>query len=388
MKTFILIALIIVIDGSQASEECNDGYASDHKTAFVDVYGENWHEVHNWKYCDMTCGEMAAAGYCSWPWKSFYCSAIDNLLVQDTCKHSCERCPIDCKWGEWEILGECSKTCGGGTQKQRRDKLVFEKNGGTCSDTHPDQMESVACNSEPCCEKGTALKAMKIDRSTPSGWNKAATEIQYGKEGLVGHYWAALKVQFDFGYKPVEITGVRCDYSNNPYTIKVGDDYEQEIFTSKGNGNFQSLDESITVQKIQVEWSNTKGSNGIHFEFLGCPSSKDVQPSTPDANCDATKPKYIGCYSDDGNRDLEKGPMKYGYNQKTCNEACKTYKYFALQNNGWCVCGDAYATEAQYVQKPEGECYGGIAQWGGNSSPNGNGNGGAWRNSVYHTCQE
>ena len=100
------------------------------------------------------------------------------------------------------------------------------------------------------------------------------------------------------------------------------------------------------------------------------------------SNCDATNPKYIGCFSDDGNRDLEKGPMKYGYNQKTCNEACKTYKYFALQNNGWCVCGDAYATEAQYVQKNDGECYSGHS-----GSPNGNSNGGAWRNSVYHTCQ-
>ena len=92
-----------------------------------------------------------------------------------------------------------------------------------------------------------------------------------------------------------------------------------------------------------------------------------------DANCDATNPKYIGCYSDDGNRDLEKGPMKYGYNLKTCNEACKTYKYFALQNGGCCVCGDAYATEAQYVQKPDRECN--------------RGSGGVWRNSVYRTCQ-
>ena len=75
-----------------AEEDCTDGYASDHKTAFFDVYGENWHEVHNWKYCDMTCGEMQAAGYCTMPWKSFYCSAIDNLKVQDTCKHSCGKC--------------------------------------------------------------------------------------------------------------------------------------------------------------------------------------------------------------------------------------------------------------------------------------------------------
>jgi len=374
MKTFILIALIIVIDGSQASEECNDGYASDHKTAFVDVYGENWHEVHNWKYCDMTCGEMAAAGYCSWPWKSFYCSAIDNLLVQDTCKHSCERCPIDCKWGEWEILGECSKTCGGGTQKQRRDKLVFEKNGGTCSDTHPDQMESVACNSEPCCEKGTALKATKISRTTESGWNKAATEIQYGRGGLVGHWWAALKVQFDFG-KPVEITGMRCDYSNNPYTIKVGDNYEKAIITSKGNGNFQSLDEKITVQKIQVEWSNTKGSNGIHFEFLGCSGSSGSDSST---SCDKNEIQYLGCYVDDGGRDLDHGPGDKSspgeYDVSSCNEKCKGYTYFSMQYKYQCFCGDAYATAAQYQKRADHECGGA------------NGVGGTWRNSVYKTC--
>ena len=56
----------------------------------------------------------------------------------------------DCQWGEWELVGECSKTCGGGVQKQKRDKLVFEKNGGACSDASPDQMESVDCNTEPC----------------------------------------------------------------------------------------------------------------------------------------------------------------------------------------------------------------------------------------------
>ena len=79
-------------------------------------------------------------------------------------------------------------------------------------------------------------------------------------------------MQFHFG-KPVEIAGVRCDYSNNPYTIKVdrvGDNFEKQIFTSKGNGNFQSFDKPITAEEIQVEWSDTHGTNGIHFEFLGC----------------------------------------------------------------------------------------------------------------------
>ena len=79
-----------------------------------------------------------------------------------------------------------------------------------------------------------------------------------------------LRVQFDFG-TPVQITGMECDYTNNPYTIKIGDNYEQEIITSSGS---KSLDEKITVQKIQVGWGSTTGKsigNGIHFQFLGCP---------------------------------------------------------------------------------------------------------------------
>ena len=90
--SLLLHYYFVIIYFIDPEEECNDGYASDHKTAYADVYGDNWHSDYNWKYCDMTCGEMAAAGYCTHPWKKFYCSVIDNLLVQDTCKHSCEKC--------------------------------------------------------------------------------------------------------------------------------------------------------------------------------------------------------------------------------------------------------------------------------------------------------
>ena len=71
---------------------------------------------------------------------------------------------------------------------------------------------------------------------------------------------------------------MECDYTNNPYTIKIGDDYEQEVITSSGSKN---LDKEIRVQKIQVGWSKTDGrklsrSNGIHFRFRVCliPSGK------------------------------------------------------------------------------------------------------------------
>ena len=32
------------------------------------------------------------------------------------------------------------------------------------------------------------------------------------------------------------------------------------------------------------------------------------------------------------------GPMQYGYDPSSCSEACDDYKYFALQNGGWCSC--------------------------------------------------
>ena len=90
--------------------------------------------------------------------------------------------------------------------------------------------------------------------------------------------------------------------------------------------------------------------------------------------CDEKNPPYIGCFSDDGNRDLSDGPKKYGYDQSTCNEACKNYNYFALQAGGWCACGDSYGNKPQYKQKYDKECGG----------PRGMGKG--WRNSIYKTC--
>jgi len=77
----------------------------------------------------------------------------------------------------------------------------------------------------------------------------------------------------------------------------------------------------------------------------------------------------IGCYTDDGNRDLDlyKGS---GYNQDRCAAACANYKYFALQYHGQCFCGNAYATSGQYRKVDINQC---------GSDRLGRG----WRNMVY-----
>ena len=89
--------------------------------------------------------------------------------------------------------------------------------------------------------------------------------------------------------------------------------------------------------------------------------------------CNSKEGTYTGCYVDDEERDLNLGPKEYGYKQETCNTACQAYSYFALQDDGWCVCGNNYSTKAKYSLMPDSDC-GGIR-----------GLGGPRRNSVYAT---
>lgn len=90
-------------------------------------------------------------------------------------------------------------------------------------------------------------------------------------------------------------------------------------------------------------------------------------------------PEYIGCFIDDGHRDLQDGPRNYGYTVESCAETCSDYTFFALQHNGWCVCSNAYSSAQQYGRAPDAECGGPCA---GESEGR---CGGGWRNAVYRT---
>ena len=77
---------------------------------------------------------------------------------------------------------------------------------------------------------------------------------------------------------------------------------------------------------------------------------------------------HIGCYVDTSTRALPYGPLAYGYYPATCSEACDSYKYFALQNGGWCQCSDDLDDATQY---------------GESTGCGSSGLGGAWANDLY-----
>ena len=53
---------------------------------------------------------------------------------------------VNCVWNHW-VYGQCSKTCGNGTQIKTRTKQAVESNGGTCPGQHT---ETVKCYIQDC----------------------------------------------------------------------------------------------------------------------------------------------------------------------------------------------------------------------------------------------
>ncbi|CAD7968951.1 unnamed protein product [Amoebophrya sp. A25] len=96
--------------------------------------------------------------------------------------------------------------------------------------------------------------------------------------------------------------------------------------------------------------------------------------------CDRWTPKYVGCFEDNGDRDLPnlvmpvraktKGRMEA--TPESCDIWCAEYKYFAIQAGHECWCGN----KIDYTSKPESDC---KACKHDSSLKCGAG----WRNSVY-----
>ena len=54
----------------------------------------------------------------------------------------------DCEWSDFAKTGECTKSCGGGTQFYTRSIIVQPRNGGNPCSGSPTKQES--CNTQRC----------------------------------------------------------------------------------------------------------------------------------------------------------------------------------------------------------------------------------------------
>lgn len=86
--------------------------------------------------------------------------------------------------------------------------------------------------------------------------------------------------------------------------------------------------------------------------------------------------KDIGPYKDTPNRALRYGPKKYGYSPQTCSEATQGFKYFSLQDNGWCAADNDYNHATKYGES--NRCI-----YGKRGIRNGGKLGGPWCNYIF-----
>lgn len=71
----------------------------------------------------------------------------------------------------------------------------------------------------------------------------------------------------------------------------------------------------------------------------------------------------IGPYLDTSNRALRYGPHNYGYTAETCRAACPEYKYFALQDDGWCCCDNDLTHATKYGKSTCGKTGGSFCNY-------------------------
>lgn len=73
-----------------------------------------------------------------------------------------------------------------------------------------------------------------------------------------------------------------------------------------------------------------------------------------------TASQYVGCYSDDKNRDIAPNPTPTNFKTLSgCQDVCKGFNYFALQGD-LCFCGNKYATQMRYTKLDDAECGGSV----------------------------
>lgn len=70
---------------------------------------------------------------------------------EETCNPA--PCPVDATCGLWGEYSECSRSCGGGTQKRTREPWLdnAQHGGRSCLEQHPEGREQTrSCNTQPC----------------------------------------------------------------------------------------------------------------------------------------------------------------------------------------------------------------------------------------------
>ncbi len=99
-----------------------------------------------WSACSKSCGsgvQTQSRSVVTAP--AFGGQSCPSLIASQPC--NTHRCPVNCVVSGWSAWSACSKTCGGGKQRQTRTVSVQSANGGVAC---PSLVEERSCNVQAC----------------------------------------------------------------------------------------------------------------------------------------------------------------------------------------------------------------------------------------------
>lgn len=156
-----------------------------------------------------------------------------------------------------------------------------------------------------------------------------------------------------YGYKGILGTNPRCERPpwfpahvvQNPFCDTCDD------WCPTGGVNLKDpLSSLFPFTSDDLQLDDLDMPNGVTHQQILC----NVGPETaPYKYAEAGNFAYVGCFKDGSY--FAFGPRNYGFRQESCRDACRGFHYFALQNNGFCSCGNKYGANDN-IQVDDTEC--------------------------------
>lgn len=155
------------------------------------------------------------------------------------------------------------------------------------------------------------------------------------------------------------------------------------VLTNEENNNIEQFSNNNCplCWGDRINITNTKRDRFVVINRYNITFSKDSKYKKPVYFVPPKGKSYkeIGPYEDRGSRALRYGPMEYGFTPESCAEATKGYKYFSLQNDGWCAADNDFDHATKYGTEGWGRrCY-----YGPKGIRGGGKQGGPWCNYIF-----
>jgi hypothetical protein len=228
----------------------------------------DWSE---WSSCTKQCGGGTQTQTRTITSDPNYVSTACPTELSNSRPCNTECCPVDCELSDWSPFGECSTTCGGGTQYQYRSVITESSCGG--------QLCGSLSNSQPCSTQACSPRCNVTDWSD---WSECTKSCGGGTQTSTREIYGS-------GYgcpdpsDTIQTQDCNTDYC--PIDCVVGDWYATSDCSATCGGGFQEMSRSILISPAYGGKECPKLDDVISCNSQKCPPICQVDEWSTWSSC-------------------------------------------------------------------------------------------------------